>query len=151
MRVDGTVVMKAPREQVWELFNEQGALARATPGCQRLTRVGEDSYEAELTMGIAAIKGRYAGKLQLQDKQPPAHYRLHIEGTGAPGFVSGSGTFDFSEAATDETSIGYVWDVQVGGLIAGVGQRMLGGVAKLLINQFFQSMQQELRGRRGEP
>lgn len=144
MRIDGSITMPAPPEQVWALFNDPQALQKATPGCKSLESVGEDEYQAQLSMGVAAIKGNYTGKIKLTDKRPPEHYRLVIEGNGAPGFVSGSGEMDFSPAG-DGTLVKYSWDVQVGGLIAGVGQRVLGGVGKMLIDQFFKALQAELK------
>jgi len=38
----------------------------------------------------------------------------------------------------------YSGDAQVGGLIAGVGQRMIGGVAKMMVGQFFKMMEDQL-------
>lgn len=147
MRIEGSSVFKAPIERVWEVFTDPQVLARCTPGCEHLEQIGEDTYQTRLTVGVAAIKGTYTGKLQLQDKNAPNSYRLVVEGTGAPGWVNGSGAFHF-EPKGDQTTVTYDWDVQVGGLVAGVGQRVLGGVGKLLIGQFFKSMERELEAAR---
>lgn len=136
--------MPAPPAQVWAVFTDPQALQRATPGCKNLTEVGADEYTAQLSLGVAAIKGNYTGKLRLTEKVAPERYRLLIEGTGGPGFVSGSGDLQFA-AEGEGTRVTYTWEVQVGGLIAGVGQRVLGGVGKMLIDQFFKAMQAELQ------
>ncbi len=144
MRIDGTITMPASPDKVWNVFNDPAVLQKATPGCKSLEAIGPDEYQAQLSLGVAAIKGNYTGKIKLTDKQPPGHYRLVLEGSGAPGFVSGTGDMDFT-AQGDGTLVTYTWDVQVGGLIAGVGQRVLGGVGKLLIGQFFTAMQAEFK------
>lgn len=145
MRIEGDATFNAPRERVFEVFTNPDALARATPGVQSMTQTGEDRYEAVMKMGVAGITGTYNGTLALTAKRPPEHYELSISGQGAPGFVQGTGTFDFEEH-NGGTRVRYVWDVQVGGLVAGVGQRVLGGVAKMIIGQFMKAMEKEIAG-----
>lgn len=139
MKIEGTHTIAAPREKVYAAFINPDALAACTPGLEQMDKVDEDTYAAQLTMGVAAIKGKYSGKMKLTDQNPPESYRLHIEGSGAPGFVQGVASFTFN-AEGDSTLVVYSWDVQVGGMVAGVGQRILGGVAKMVIGQFMQAM-----------
>jgi len=104
--------------------------------------VGEDSYTAILKIGIGAIKGTFTGRIQLQDKQLTSQYKLKVEGKGGPGFLSGEGTIRLEDRGP-ETGVSYSGDVQIGGLIASVGQRMLQGFAKQQISQFFASLAKE--------
>lgn len=145
MRIEGSASFPADRERVYRVFTDPGALARATPGIQSLDQVGPGQFAATLKVGVAGINGVFKGTLTLQDQRPPEHYTLAVAGEGAPGFVRGTATFDFA-AQDGATVVTYVWDVQVGGLIAGVGQRVLGGVARMLIGQFMAAMARELAG-----
>ena len=97
MTLDGSHHFKAPRDRVWALFNDPGVLARATPGCERLEPIGPDEFEATLSVGVAAVKGTYQGRLAITDKRPPEGYTLHVEGTGRPGFVKGEGRLTLEE------------------------------------------------------
>ncbi|HEY8450224.1 MAG TPA: carbon monoxide dehydrogenase subunit G [Bacillota bacterium] len=143
MKLTGTQKIDAPPEVVWRYLTDRDTLARATPGCKALTEQGEDRYEALLELGVAAIKGSYKGMLSIEDKQPPRHYRLRIEGEGGPGFVQAWLDLDL-EAQGASTLVRYDGEAQVGGAIAGVGQRVLGGVAKFLIGQFFSALAREV-------
>lgn len=145
MKLDGTNTLAAPVETVWKTINDPEALRRCTPGLQELREIGPDTYQATLSIGIAAVKGTYAGTLRITDKQPPRHYKIALEGSGAAGFMKGEGTVDL-EPQGDRTLLRWSGDIQVGGLIAGVGQRMLGGVGKMLIGQFFKCLEQQLAG-----
>jgi uncharacterized protein len=102
-----------------------------------------DTYQATLKLGVAAVKGTYKGSVQLHDKTPPTHYRMLIDGSGTPGFVKGEATIDLA-AQDNQTVLTYDADTQVGGLIANVGQRMIGGVAKMIINQALKKLEEEL-------
>jgi carbon monoxide dehydrogenase subunit G len=115
-------------------------IAQCMPGCEGLTAIGPDRYEATMKIGIAAVKGTYKGKVTIKDKQPPAHYVLSGEGSGGPGFLQGDMAIDLEEQ-DGQTLLKYSADAKVGGLIAGVGQRMLGGVAKMMVDQFFKKME----------
>ena len=143
MRLEGSSAFPASVETVWNTINDPEALRGCTPGLTELKETAPDTYRATLTIGIAAIKGSYAGTLAITDKRAPTHYKITLDGTGGAGFVRGEGTVDL-EAQGDGTLLKWVGDLQVGGLIAGVGQRMLGGIGKMLIGQFFTCLEQRL-------
>lgn len=143
MQVEGKFTFQGPIERVWELLMSPEALATCIPGCDKLEPMGDDQYEAVMKIGVGAIRGTYKGKVSVQDKQPPAHYKLAVEGSGSAGFVRGHALIDL-EVQGQATLVSVVGDSQVGGPVAGVGQRMLGGVAKMQMNQFFECMQKQL-------
>jgi len=145
MRVEGTNTFAAPVETVWKKINDPEVLRRCTPGLKELKETGPDAYQATLVIGIAAVKGSYAGTLAITEKRAPTHYKLTLEGTGGAGFMKGEGTIDL-EPQGSGTLATWVGDLQVGGLIAGVGQRMLGGIGKMLIGQFFKCLEETLGG-----
>jgi len=128
MKLEGSYDVPAPRQKVWDAFLDPKELRKAIPGCEKLEALGNDEYKATLKIGVAAVKGTFEGKVRLSDKKPPESYRLAAEGSGGPGFVKADTVITFTE--TDGgTRVSYSADVQVGGLIAGVGQRMIGGVS----------------------
>jgi hypothetical protein len=119
-------------------------LARSLPGCQKLEPAGENTYKAALKIGLAAAKGSYTGTVSLQNLDPPKSFKMVLEGKGLPGFVRGSATVTLAEDG-DSTKLRYSGDVQVGGLIASIGQRMIQGTSSTLLHQFFESLERELR------
>jgi carbon monoxide dehydrogenase subunit G len=131
---------------VWAAFLDPETLASAIPGCDKLESIGPDEYKAVMKVGVGPIKGTFEGKVRLFDQEPPARYRMAVEGTGAPGFVRGEAAMHLEEAGS-ATRVRYDADVQVGGLIASVGQRMLGGAARLILDQFFGKMAELLAKR----
>ncbi len=140
MKIEGAYDIPAPRPKVWEAFLDQERLRQAIPGCEKLEAIGEDEYRATMKIGVAAVKGTFEGKVRLSDRQPPDSYRMAIEGSGGPGFIRGEAVMRLVDGAAGGTTISYSADVQVGGLIAGVGQRMLGGVARMMADSFFNRM-----------
>jgi carbon monoxide dehydrogenase subunit G len=143
MKIEGTSEIPIPRPQVWDAFLDPKLLAQAIPGCEKLEEIGTREYRATMKVGVGPVKGTFEGKVRLSDLEPPDRYRMAIEGTGAPGFVRGDALMQLSDAG-EGTLVSYSADVQVGGLIASVGQRMLGGVARMILDQFFSRMTEVL-------
>ena len=145
MDISATYTFSASPETVWGFLNDPDIIAACLPGCEGLELIGEDRYRATLTLAIAAISGRYTGTVAMLDKQPPQSYRLVIEGDGKAGFIKGEAIVQLvpQDGATLVTVSGRG---QVGGLIARVGQRLLGGVSKTMTDRFFSCLQQKANG-----
>lgn len=143
MKIQGTHTLDAPLEKVWAFLMDPQAIAKVLPGCETLQEVEPDKYRATMKIGIAAVKGTYNGSVQISDKTPPTRYRMLVDGSGTPGFVKGEATVDLA-AQGQQTVLTYDADTQVGGLIANVGQRMISGVAKMIINQSLKKLDEEL-------
>ena len=143
MKLEGSYDVKAPRQKVWSAFLDPETLRKAIPGCEKLEMIAPDEYKATLKIGVGAVKGTFEGKVRLSDKKPSDSYRLAAEGSGGPGFVRADTLISLSDIEGG-TRVSYSADVQVGGLIAGVGQRMLGGVSKMMADQFFNKMSELL-------
>lgn len=136
MKVQGQYSFPAEQAQVWTLLLDPESLKHCIPGCESLEPTGPDQFQATLKVGVAAIRGTYKGKVAITEKQELQSYKLLVEGSGGPGFVRGAATISL-EADGESTRVLVDGDGQVGGTVAGVGQRMLGGVAKMLMDQFF--------------
>ena len=150
MKLEGTHQLNAPRYRVYQSLIDPEALKRCIPGCERLEKSAENTYSATIRTGVGAIKGVFTGTVRLEDMRPPEHYRIVVEGKGAPGFLKGSGNLDLEQQG-EGTLINYTGDLQLGGTIASVGQRMIQGTAKMMASQFFTALDAEAKTPAGEP
>jgi hypothetical protein len=146
VNLDGSAVLHGSPEAVWAALTDPAVLARTIPGCLALERVGEDSYRMDVSVGVGAVKGTYAGEVHLTDQERPKSYVMHASGAGAPGQVRATVTIELAPSEDSSTVLTYSADAVVGGPVAGVGQRMITGVAKRLAAQFFTAIDSELTG-----
>jgi carbon monoxide dehydrogenase subunit G len=145
VNLDGSAVLHADPERVWSVITDPAVLARTIPGCESLEKTGDDEYKMNVSVGVGAIRGTYAGEVRLTDQDRPKSYVMHASGAGAPGQVRA--TVQIGLAPSDEgTTLTYSADAVVGGPVAGVGQRMMTGVAKRMAAQFFKAIDAELTG-----
>jgi uncharacterized protein len=145
VNLDGSAVLHAEPEKVWSVITDPAVLARTIPGCETLEQVGDDEYKMNVTVGVGAIRGTYAGEVRLSDKQHPSSYVMHASGAGGPGNVRAKVLINL-EPSAEGTTLTYSADAVVGGAVAGVGQRMMTGVAKRMAGQFFKAIDNELTG-----
>src|SRR3989442_6033763 len=144
MKIEGTHQIHAARDRVYAALTEPQILQRCIPGCESLVKTADNTYVATMKAGIGPVKGTFKGNVRLEDMQVPTHYRMIVDGKGGPGFVKGTGDFDLHEV-DGGTAIAYTGDMQVGGVIAGVGQRMIEAAAKMLASQFFSKLDSEIK------
>ena len=143
MNISGTAIMHAPAGEVWAALTDPAVLVRTIPGCERLEPAGPDSYRFTVTAGVASVRGTYTGEVALSQQHEPTSLVLTARCAGGPGTVATSIHITLTPAGAT-TEVGYDADAAVGGLIAGVGQRMLASVAGRLAAEFFTSVDQVL-------
>ncbi|MDN3358348.1 carbon monoxide dehydrogenase subunit G [Actinomadura sp. DC4] len=146
MKVNGSVSVAAPVPDVWRALQDPAVLARTIPGCERLDEVAPDTYAMTIRAGVASIKGTYAGQVALSDPEPPHAFTLRARGQGAPGTVDATVRVRLSEADGGGTRVDYDADATVGGMIGGVGQRMLASVGKKTAGEFFSAVENAIVG-----
>ncbi len=151
MKIDGNYTIHASRERVFALLVGEDVLRRCVPGCRRLVREGDDRFAATLEIGLGSVQGTYEGIVALRKKFPPEQLEMQIDGKGKLGFVRGTGSVRLEKVGEPElTRVFYHGDLQIGGSIAGVGQRMIQGAAKMVAGQFFAAIEAEANSAQSE-
>jgi carbon monoxide dehydrogenase subunit G len=136
MKISGSYFLPLPREEAYKKLQDPKVLAAAMPGCESLEKIGENEYRMKMKMALASLSGNFDGKVQITDSTPPESFKLMVEGTGKIGFMKGEGLLKFT-AKDAGTDVSYEGDVQVGGTIAAVGNRLIDATAKMMIKRFF--------------
>ena len=144
LELKGEQALPIGRAELWRLLNDPQVLAKTIPGCNAVRALGEDRYEMGMKLQVANVSGEYMGSVAILDKRAPEHYVLALDGQGSIGFVKGSATFDLEAKGEGETLLRFAGSAEVGGVVAGVGQRVLSGVAKYLVGRFFKALEQHI-------
>lgn len=145
MKFTGEHVVEGSPEQVWAALLDPEVLVRTIPGCERLVATGDNTYDMTVTAGVAAIRGSYAGSCRMHTLTPHESLVMDLQGAGAPGTIGATVDVTFTDLG-GRTQVGYSADAVVGGMIGGVGQRMLTSVSKRMAGEFFGSVEQAMAG-----
>ena len=143
MRIQGSYTFDADIERVWRSMLSSEVLASCIPGCDEIRSTGENSYEIDLTVRVASVRGEYKGEVRVEDIDELKSYRMVVSGNGRGGSVTGTGELAFSEA-DGKTVVDVTGDTQVTGVVARVGQRLLGGASRMMMNQFFECLKSKI-------
>ncbi len=146
MKLEGSYTFDAPRDLVWQMFFDPEVLARTMPGCEKLDRIGENSFEGRMRVQVGPVQGLFKGTVVLSDLQEPETYHMEVDGQGPSGFMKGEGDIRLEE--TDQgTVMHYVGDAQVGGRIAQVGQRLMDSSARAIVKQSLDNLARQVDAR----
>lgn len=133
------------RQTVWNHLQDEDVLRRTLPGCKTFEQLDEGVYNSELGLNVGPVKGTFTGEVQLADLQEPESYRLVLKGKGKPGEVDADAKITLKESGEDVTVLTCDADVEVTGVLASVGQRVMGGVAKMILGRFFKAVASEMK------
>lgn len=147
MKIEGQYTFDGPREILWQLVRDPNILATCLPGSPSVRQVGEREYEGEIGIRVGPISGAFAGLLSVSNEVPPASCTLTVEGKGKVGFVKGVGNIDMVEEGPGKTLMKYTGEVQIGGKVASVGQRLFDSVSRSMIEQALGKLNETLRAR----
>lgn len=147
MILDGEFAFRAPRGSVWTLLQDPDVLVKAMPGAQRLVATGDGTYEGTIRIGVGPVTAAsWTLTVTLHDRQEPASYGMKVESKGPLGFTRGSASVELIDEP-DGTRMKYRADMQIGGKVAGIGQRLLDQVARMLTKQGLEALSREMEVR----
>ena len=143
MKIEGTFTIDAEREKVWEMLMSPETLAGCIPGCEGFEPVDENTYNITMRVGVGGVRGNYSGSVTISDRQHLESYRMVVQGRGRGGSVRGEGVLNFADS-DGGTQVSVEGDAQVTGVVARVGQRLIGNASRMLMNQFFNCLKSKI-------
>ncbi|MCA6117376.1 molybdopterin-dependent oxidoreductase [Bradyrhizobium sp. WSM 1738] len=146
LRGEGSAAVKAAPEQVWTMLLDARTLQAVIPGCQRIEKVSDTHFRADVTLGIGPVTGRYRADVELFDLDPPNAVRLRGKAEGALGFGDAEGRITLEPDGKGGTRLRYSYDASIGGKVASIGGRLLDGATRVIIGQFFAALARKAGG-----
>lgn len=150
MHIEGSYTFQAPRQVVWDAIMDPAVMGAALPGGEKLEKVSDTEYEGVMNVRVGPVQGKFQGKVVILEASEPESCTMSVDGRGTPGFLSGAGAWQLA-AEGDTTVMTYQGDVEVGGKIANVGQRLLDSSAKSLTRQGLESLDAQIQARLAPP
>lgn len=141
--IGGTETIAAPVGALWEALNDPQVLTRCVPGCKTMTEISPDAYKLDMQLRVAAVSGSFEGEIALFDKDAPKTCSIKVSGAGTLGHGNGTARFEITPEGAEASRLTYQGVGEIGGLVAGVGQRILSSVSKHLVGRFFTALRKE--------
>jgi uncharacterized protein len=141
--IGGNETIATSVKQLWIALNDPAVLTRCIPGCATMTEIAPDAYKVEMQLRVAAVGGSFEGEISLSDKEAPKECSIKVSGAGTLGHGNGIARFEIEPEGENASRLIYKGSGEIGGLVAGVGQRILLSVSKHLVGRFFVSLRKE--------
>ncbi len=146
MKISGDFTFAADRQTVWDLLHDPDVIKASIKGCESLDEIEPGRYRAQVIVGVAAIKGRYSGTVEISEKNEPESYRMTVSGQGRPGKIDAFGVISLSDGQSI-TRLTFDGEVKTVGTLARVGSRLTTAAAKMMIKQFMNGISGRLDAR----
>ena len=146
MHIEGNYTFQAQRQAVWDAIMDPAVMGAALPGGEKLEKTSDTDYEGVMNVRVGPVQGKFQGKVVILEASEPASCTMSVDGRGTPGFINGTGAWQLA-AEGDSTVMTYSGDVEVGGKIANVGQRLLDSSAKSITRQGLESLDAQIQAR----
>ena len=144
MELKATYSFSIAPARLWDSLMDPEVIASCLPGCQKFEPIGEDEYRVVMQAAVAAIGGSFGGTVRIADKQPLQSYRLIVDGSGSPGFAKGESIVRLRETPSG-SDVDVNATITIGGLVAQVGQRLLGVTGKMMMDRFFNCLKSKIQ------
>jgi len=144
MLLTGKHVVNAGPTRVWQMLMDTDTLARIVPGISKLEKNGDNSYISTISMKLGPVSSSFTGNLQMEDIQQEKGFTLKVQQNSKIGNANAAIKIDLIPVVENQTEVSFEGDVKLSGMLASMGQRVLGGVANTLSKQFFTNMDKEL-------
>jgi len=144
MLLTGKHVVNAGPTRVWQMLMDTDTLARIVPGISKLEKNGDNSYISTISMKLGQVSSSFTSNLQMEDIQQEKGFTLKVQQNSKIGNANAAIKIDLTPVVENQTEVSFEGDVKLSGMLASMGQRVLGGVANTLSKQFFTNMDKEL-------
>jgi carbon monoxide dehydrogenase subunit G len=144
MEFKGEVPIKASREKVWAFLTDPHQVTECAPGLQSVEVIDERHFKCVVRAGVGMIKGNFNFDIEWIEMDEPSHAQMRANGKIPGSAVAMTSTMDLADDGADGTMMNWSSDVRVSGTIAGVGARLMSGVADRMTKDIFGCIKSKL-------
>jgi carbon monoxide dehydrogenase subunit G len=138
MEFSGTVEIPATRAKVFAFVTDPDKVGACGPGAESIEVIDPTHFRAKAKVGVGFITARFVVDLEIAEQQPPDMAVIKAHGQAPGSAVDAVGRMTLTDGAEpNTTTLQWSADVNLSGMLASVGARMVEGTANKMIGQTF--------------
>jgi uncharacterized protein len=148
VRVEKTFQVQEPVEKVWAFLSDPRKVATCVPGAQITEQVDDRNYKGAISVKVGPSVTDYKGAVEIVRLDPDAH-EIEILGKGQDVRGKGSASMKMTgklRALESGTEVVSVSELNVVGILAQMGGRVINEVSNIMFQQFTECFRQKLQG-----
>jgi carbon monoxide dehydrogenase subunit G len=144
MHFEGSVPIKASREEVWAFVTDPDQVGQCGPGVEKIDVVDATHFKAAAKVGVGFISARFNVNMEFAELEAPHRAVIKAHGQAPGSAVDATAEMRLSDGPDGSTVMDWNADVTLSGTLASVGARMIEGTATKMIGQTFECMRSKL-------
>lgn len=145
MQLTGKHIVNAAPSAVWDMLMDTDALARIVPGITRLEKTGDNKFKSIIEIKMGPVNSSFTGDLQMEDIKVQEGFTLKVQQNSKIGNANAAIKISLMPVNDNQTEVSFNGDVKLSGVLAAMGQRLIGGVSNTLTKQFFANLEKEIQ------
>ncbi len=148
MHLEGSFETPAARMAVWNFLLNPHDIAPCFPDLQSLEVLTPETFRAKVKVGISVVKGTMDFDFRIAEKVPLTSAKLVGSGRGVGSTIEIQTTFTVDEVSSG-TKVAWAADVVVGGIMAGLGSKLLDSTSSKMVTQVLENLRNRLEVKAG--
>jgi carbon monoxide dehydrogenase subunit G len=145
MQLRGNHVINASPEIIWNMLIDPDILASIVPGIEKIEKTGDNTFKSTVVIKLGPVNSSFTGSLQMDDLEKDKGFTLKVQQNSKVGNANAVVKIDLAPVSENQATVSFDGNVKLSGLLASMGQRVLGSVANMLSKQFFTNMEKEIK------
>jgi len=149
LRIEKTFQVKEPLDKVWSFLSDPRKVAVCVPGAQITEQVDEKTYKGAISVKVGPSVTDYKGEVEIVRLDPQNH-EIEILGKGQDVRGRGSASIKMTgklrALADDGTEVISISELNVVGILAQMGSRVITEVSNIMFAEFTRNFQTHLEG-----
>lgn len=141
--MEGSFYASAAGSRVWEFLLNPNEIAPCFPDLQSLEVVSPDTFRAKVKVGLSLVRGTVDFEFHTTEKNPMSFAKLIGNGKGVGSTVAIQTSFSLTDSGTG-TKIAWSAEVTFGGVMAGLGSKLLDSTSGKMVTQVIENLKNKL-------
>ena len=143
LHLEGSFDTPAARAKVWEFLLNPNEIGPCFPDLRSLEVISPDSFRAKVQVGLSVVRGTMDFEFHTAETKPPSYAKLIGNGRGVGSTVEIQSNFTLTDSGSG-THLAWAADVAIGGVMAGLGSRLLDSTSNKMVIQVIENIRTKL-------
>jgi carbon monoxide dehydrogenase subunit G len=144
MHFEGMQTLNLPQAQAWQFLTNPLQVSQCVPALKSIDIIDVMHFNAEVGFGVGTFMATFTMNVEWLELEAPNRARMKLHGSAPGSVVDGESEMKLSPINENITNLDWTADVNIGGTIASIANRLLNSVTQKLTQKFFDCLKEKM-------